>query len=300
MTRHEVKEEMKQAEGDPLVKGRLRAIARARARHRMMAAVPRATVVIANPTHFAVALRYVRGEGGAPLVVAKGADLVALKIREIAERHRRARHRGQSRSRARSTTRSRSIAGFRRSSIMRWRRSCTSSTRETPMPGADRGAVLRKDDGDAEVLAPFERVLGERLKPFLNEVYLINAGLMAAYIFGKRDANIGDILASSAEAFTSPSLLRYAQARGRGGRRAADGGFCPAHGVRPRVTDGALRPGVRQRVRRRRYSRRRPIATRRAMPRKATACFVRALADLRPAAIPELRRCRQPQASMPP
>lgn len=87
MTRHEVKEELKQSEGDPLVKGRLRSIARARARHRMMAAVPRATLVIANPTHYAIALRYVRSEKGAPIVVAKGADLVALKIREIATKH---------------------------------------------------------------------------------------------------------------------------------------------------------------------------------------------------------------------
>ena len=58
-----------------------------RARRRMMAAVPRATVVIANPTHYAVALRYVREEGGAPLVIAKGKDLIALKIRELAEEH---------------------------------------------------------------------------------------------------------------------------------------------------------------------------------------------------------------------
>jgi flagellar biosynthetic protein FlhB len=87
MTRHEVKEEMKQVDGDPLVKARLRSLARDRLRKRMMAAVPRATVVIANPTHFAVALRYVREEGGAPLVVAKGQDLIALKIREIAQQH---------------------------------------------------------------------------------------------------------------------------------------------------------------------------------------------------------------------
>ena len=53
----------------------------------MIAAVPRATLVIANPTHFAVALRYVREEGGAPLVIAKGQDLIALKIREVATAH---------------------------------------------------------------------------------------------------------------------------------------------------------------------------------------------------------------------
>lgn len=87
MTRQEVKDEHKQMEGDPIVKGRLRALARDRARRRMLAKVPTATVVIANPTHFAVALRYVRGEGGAPMVVAKGQDLIALKIREVAETH---------------------------------------------------------------------------------------------------------------------------------------------------------------------------------------------------------------------
>jgi flagellar biosynthesis protein FlhB len=87
MTRQEVKDELKQIDGDPIVKARLRSLGRDRARRRMMAAVPRATLVIANPTHFAVALRYVREEGGAPLVVAKGQDLIALKIRELAVAH---------------------------------------------------------------------------------------------------------------------------------------------------------------------------------------------------------------------
>ncbi len=87
MTRQEVKDEMKQSEGDPLVKSRLRSLARDRARRRMIAAVPSATMVIANPTHFAVALKYDRGKGGAPLVVAKGADLIAQRIREVASQH---------------------------------------------------------------------------------------------------------------------------------------------------------------------------------------------------------------------
>jgi flagellar biosynthetic protein FlhB len=85
MSRHEIKEENKQSQGDPFVKGRQRALMRDRARRRMIANVPRATMVIANPTHFAVALRYVREENDAPIVVAKGQDLIALKIREIAE-----------------------------------------------------------------------------------------------------------------------------------------------------------------------------------------------------------------------
>jgi flagellar biosynthesis protein FlhB len=87
MTKEEIKEERKQMDGDPIVKQRQRSFARDLARKRMMASVPRATLVIANPTHFAVALRYVREEDAAPVVIAKGQDLIALKIREIAEQN---------------------------------------------------------------------------------------------------------------------------------------------------------------------------------------------------------------------
>jgi len=87
MTRQELKDEFKQSEGDPLVKARLRSLARDRSRRRMIAAVPKATLVVANPTHFAVALRYLRDKDAAPVVVAKGQDLIALKIREVAEDH---------------------------------------------------------------------------------------------------------------------------------------------------------------------------------------------------------------------
>jgi len=87
MSKHEVKEELKQAEGDRMVKARLRSLRLDRSRRRMLSAVPRATMVVVNPTHYAVAMRYVRAEGGAPMVLAKGADLIALKIRAIAEAH---------------------------------------------------------------------------------------------------------------------------------------------------------------------------------------------------------------------
>ena len=87
MSKQEIKEELKQNEGDPLRKARLRSLALDRMRKSMIAAVPKATLVIANPTHYAIALRYVKEEGGAPLVVSKGQDLIALKIREIAEKH---------------------------------------------------------------------------------------------------------------------------------------------------------------------------------------------------------------------
>jgi flagellar biosynthetic protein FlhB len=86
MTKQEVKEEYKQMEGDPMVKARMRSLAQDRSRKRMLAAVPNATFVIANPTHFAIAMRYERSEASAPIVVAKGKDLIALKIREIAEK----------------------------------------------------------------------------------------------------------------------------------------------------------------------------------------------------------------------
>lgn len=87
MSRREIKEEMRQSDGDPAVKAKLRQIRNERSRKRMMAAVPKASVVITNPTHYAVALRYEPGETPAPICVAKGVDAVAFKIRETAEEH---------------------------------------------------------------------------------------------------------------------------------------------------------------------------------------------------------------------
>ncbi|MCX8996092.1 flagellar biosynthesis protein FlhB [Rhizobiaceae bacterium BDR2-2] len=87
MSKQEIKDEMKQSQGDPIVKARQRSVARDRARRRMIDAVPRATLVITNPTHYAVALRYEKDENEAPVVVAKGQDLIALRIREIAEKN---------------------------------------------------------------------------------------------------------------------------------------------------------------------------------------------------------------------
>jgi flagellar biosynthetic protein FlhB len=86
MTKQEMKEEFRQTDGDPAIKGKIRQLRQQRARRRMMAAVPKASVVITNPTHYAVALQYERGMN-APVCVAKGADLIARKIREIAEAH---------------------------------------------------------------------------------------------------------------------------------------------------------------------------------------------------------------------
>lgn len=84
MTRDEVKREAKETDGDPHVRARIRSLQREAARKRMMAEVPKATVVVTNPTHYAVALAYREGAPGAPRVVAKGSHLLAARIREIA------------------------------------------------------------------------------------------------------------------------------------------------------------------------------------------------------------------------
>jgi flagellar biosynthesis protein FlhB len=88
MTKQEVRDEYKDTEGKPEVKGRIRQLQRQMAEGRMMQAVPEADVVITNPTHFAVALKYDPSKGNAPVLLAKGGDFVALKIREIANEHR--------------------------------------------------------------------------------------------------------------------------------------------------------------------------------------------------------------------
>ncbi|MGB8274691.1 MAG: flagellar biosynthesis protein FlhB [Alphaproteobacteria bacterium] len=85
MSKQEVRDEFKQTEGDPMIKSRLRQIRVERARRRMMAAVPEADVVVTNPTHYAVALKYEPAEMAAPKVVAKGVDSLAKRIREVAE-----------------------------------------------------------------------------------------------------------------------------------------------------------------------------------------------------------------------
>lgn len=88
MSRQEIIDEHRESEGDPKIKARIRQIRLARGRRRMLAAVPKATVVITNPTHYAVALAYDRAKNAAPRVVAKGVDSMAARIREVATAHR--------------------------------------------------------------------------------------------------------------------------------------------------------------------------------------------------------------------
>jgi len=88
MTKQELKEEFKESEGDPHIKAQIRSIQQEMARKRMMAEVPKADVVVTNPTHLAIAVRYDAKEMDSPVVIAKGADFIALKIREIAAEHK--------------------------------------------------------------------------------------------------------------------------------------------------------------------------------------------------------------------
>ncbi|NTV94630.1 MAG: flagellar type III secretion system protein FlhB [Thiobacillus sp.] len=88
MTKEEVRQEHKETEGDPQIKARIRALQREHARRRMMQAVPKADVVVTNPTHFAVALKYDEKGMAAPQVIAKGSQLIAERIKEIAREHR--------------------------------------------------------------------------------------------------------------------------------------------------------------------------------------------------------------------
>lgn len=88
MTKNEVKDEYKQQEGDPMIKSRLRQIRLEKARKRMMAQVPKADVIVTNPTHYAVAMQYDSQKMAAPRVLAKGVDSVALRIRDVAEEHK--------------------------------------------------------------------------------------------------------------------------------------------------------------------------------------------------------------------
>jgi flagellar biosynthetic protein FlhB len=128
MSKQEIKEEYRQNEGDPTIKAKVRQLRQERARKRMMAKVPEATVVIMNPTHYAVALKYESGKTAAPICVAKGIDALALRIRAVAEEHNVPVVENPPLARARSTTRP-----SRKSSAM----SCASPAR---WPAAKRGS----------------------------------------------------------------------------------------------------------------------------------------------------------------
>ena len=182
MSKQEIKDEMKELEGDPLKKARLRSLALDRRRRSMIAAVPRATLVIANPTHYAIALRYVREEGGAPLVLSKGKDLIALKIREIAEQHLIPII--EDKLLASSMYDSVEVVGKVRASHM----------------------LLGRREDHVELLA---NALGAAVESVAAELRLIDAGEFIAFIYDEKFAKIQDIVNSSVELFFRPGAVSF-------------------------------------------------------------------------------------------
>ena len=208
MTRQDLKDEFKQSEGDPLVKARLRSLARDRTRRRMIAAVPRATLVIVNPTHYAVALRYHRNEGGAPLVVAKGQDLIALKIREVAEEH--------------------DIPVVEDKPLARSLYESVEVDRMIPpefykASGGDHPLPARPEPGEGERMmtetasplgedshaADREKALADVAKELAAELRLTDVVDLITFIRTDNHPNINDLVNSSAELYLKPGTLSY-------------------------------------------------------------------------------------------
>ena len=208
MSKQELKEELKQAEGDRMIKARLRSLRLDRSRKRMLSAVPRATMVVANPTHYAVAMRYVRSEGGAPLVVAKGADLIALKIRAIAEAHDIpvVEDKPLARSLYAAVEVDRPIpADFYRAvaeivHLIQQRKDGMGpprTLRATPR-ARQRGPLER------------ERIIADALVDVASELRLTDAAELILMIRNDHAANIADLVNSSTELFYKSGTLRYA------------------------------------------------------------------------------------------
>ena len=174
MSRHEVKEELRQAEGDRMVKARLRSLRLDRSRRRMLSAVPRATMVVVNPTHYAVAMRYVRSEGGAPIVLAKGVDLVALKIRAIAEAHDIPVIEDKPLARSLYSARSRSSAPIPAGILPRGRRDRASHPAEEGGMGAIEGRKCRRHRRPGGAIDR-ERVIADALVDVASELRLTDA-----------------------------------------------------------------------------------------------------------------------------
>ena len=208
MTRQEVKDELKQVDGDPIVKARLRSLARDRLRKRMIAAVPRATLVIANPTHYAVALRYVREEGGAPLVVAKGQDLIALA-------HPRGRH-GARHSRDREQDPGAVALQKRRGRQDDPGRVLQGGCRDRVLPpgasGSDKADRLDRArmqrQGNIYTIER-EKALADGLRDVASELRLIDAADLIAFIRTEQFANISNLVNSSTELYYKPGTLSF-------------------------------------------------------------------------------------------
>ena len=209
MSKQEVKEELRQAEGDRMVKARLRSLRLDRSRRRMLSAVPRATMVVVNPTHYAVALRYVRAEGGAPMVLAKGADFIALKIRSIAEDHGYSDSRGQAPRTLALCRRRRRSANSGRILSSRRRDRPPDSTKEGSMgptkimSGSGRGLRPRRPPER-------EQIIADALVGFASELRLTDAAELMSMIQNDQAANLADLVNSSTELYFKSGTMRYA------------------------------------------------------------------------------------------
>ena len=210
MTRQELKDEMKQVDGDPIVKARMRSLARDRARKRMIAQPCRkATFVITNPTHYAIALRYVKEEGGAPLVVAKGQDLIALKIREIATEHSipiiEDKLLARSLYKAVEVDKMIPPEFYKAVAEVVFFLFCaaTAATRACRIEG---NAMQRQGKN---YTAEREKALAEGIKEVASELRLIDAADFVAFIRTEQFANIGNLVSSSTELYFKPGTIRF-------------------------------------------------------------------------------------------
>ena len=209
MSKQELKEELRQAEGDRMVKARLRSLRLDRSRKRMLSAVPRATMVVVNPTHYAVAMRYVRAEGGAPMVIAKGADFIALKIRSIAEEHE------IPVVEDRPLARSLYAAVERRSSDSG--RVLSSGRRDRALDPAEEGSngptqAMNPAGRRERPRRPFgrEQIIADALVDVASELRMTDAAELISMIRDDHAANIADLVNSSTELFFKSGTLRYA------------------------------------------------------------------------------------------
>ena len=189
----------KQMQGDPMVKARQRSIALERSRKRMMSGRAGATLVIANPTHYAIALRYVREEGGAPKVVAKGQDLIALKIREIAEEH------GipviEDKALARSMYDRVEVDMMIPAEFYRVIAELIHFLNRTRRSGPDTVKASRVCSRHRIRAQPASRRSPKALADVATELRLVNVIDLIGYVQGERAANIEDLVHSSAELY---------------------------------------------------------------------------------------------------
>ena len=214
MSHQEIKEEIKASEGDPMRKARLRSIRLDRSRKRMLAGVPKATMVVVNPTHYAVALRYVRSEGGVPMVVAKGLDLIALKIREIAEQNNIPVI--EDKPLARSLYEVVTVDSVIPAEFYRTIAEVIHLIQTKSEQLADRQTWIARMTSAAgrTNFRPLEKIIAESIVDVATELRLADVSDLMLFIRCDQAANIEDLVNSSTELYFKNGTLKYALAAG--------------------------------------------------------------------------------------